>query len=32
MAVAGLGFMVEPEFVVAPHLQSGALVEVLTDH
>lgn len=32
MAVAGLGFMVEPEFVVEDFLKSGELVEVLTDH
>ena len=32
MAVAHLGFMVEPEFVVETYLQSGALVEVLSDH
>lgn len=32
MAVAGLGFMVEPEFVVEPYLESGALAKVLTDH
>lgn len=32
MAVAGLGFMVEPEFVVETYLQSGQLAEVLTDH
>jgi DNA-binding transcriptional LysR family regulator len=32
MAVAGLGFMVEPEFVSEPYLQTGELVEVLNDH
>ena len=32
MAVAGLGFMVEPEFIAEPYLQSGKLVEVLQDH
>ena len=32
MAVAGLGFMVEPEFVAETYLQSGELVEVLCDH
>lgn len=32
MAVSGLGFMVEPEFVAEPYLQTGGLVEVLTDH
>ena len=32
MAVAGLGFMVEPEFVVDTYLQSGELLEVLGDH
>ena len=32
MAVAGLGFMVEPEFVSEPFLQTGELVEVLGDH
>ena len=32
MAVAGLGFMVEPEFVAEPYLQSGELTEVLQDH
>lgn len=32
MAVAHLGFMVEPEFVVETYLQTGALVEVLKDH
>jgi len=32
MALAGLGFMVEPEFVVEDHIASGALVEVLSDH
>lgn len=32
MALAGLGFMVEPEFVVEDLLASGELVEVLSDH
>ncbi|MCZ4350898.1 LysR family transcriptional regulator [Roseovarius aestuarii] len=32
MAVAGLGFMVEPEFVAESYLQTGELVEVLQDH
>ena len=32
MAVAGLGFMVEPEFVADPYLQTGELIEVLPDH
>ncbi len=32
MAIAGLGFMVEPEFVVDQHIADGKLVEVLTDH
>lgn len=32
MAVAGLGFMVEPEFVVETYLQTGELVEMLGDH
>jgi DNA-binding transcriptional LysR family regulator len=32
MAVAGLGFMVEPEFVAEPYLQTGDLIEVLADH
>ena len=32
MAVAGLGFMVEPEFITEPYLQTGELVEVLCDH
>jgi DNA-binding transcriptional LysR family regulator len=32
MAVAGLGFMVEPEFVAETYLQTGELVEVLCDH
>ncbi|MEH6523761.1 LysR family transcriptional regulator [Sulfitobacter sp.] len=32
MAVAGLGFMVEPEFVSETYLQTGELVEVLSDH
>jgi DNA-binding transcriptional LysR family regulator len=32
MAVAGLGFMVEPEFVAEPYLQTGELIEVLPDH
>lgn len=32
MALAGLGFMVEPEFVVEDHLASGELVEVLSDY
>ena len=32
MAVAGLGFMVEPEFVAETFLQSGELIEVLSDH
>lgn len=32
MAVAGLGFMVEPEFVAEPYLATGELVEVLLDH
>lgn len=32
MAVADLGFMVEPEFVAEPYLQTGKLIEVLQDH
>ena len=32
MAVAGLGFMVEPEFVVEPYLKTGDLIKVLSDH
>ncbi len=32
MAVANLGFMVEPEFVSEPYLKTGELVEVLQDH
>lgn len=32
MAVAHLGFMVEPEFVAEPYLVTGQLVEVLQDH
>lgn len=32
MAMADLGFMVEPEFVVEDHIANGKLVEMLTDH
>jgi DNA-binding transcriptional LysR family regulator len=32
MAVADLGFMVEPEFVAEPYLRSGELIEVLQDY
>jgi len=32
MAVAGIGFMVEPEFVVEEHVARGDLEEVLRDH
>ena len=32
MAVANLGFMVEPEFVVEPYLKTGELVESLLDY
>ena len=32
MAVADLGFMVEPEFLVEPYLQTGELVEGLLDY
>ena len=32
LAVAGIGFMVEPEFIVDEHLASGELEEVLSDH
>lgn len=32
MAIAGLGFMVEPEFVVDAHLANGSLRKVLADH
>ena len=32
MAVADLGFMVEPEFVVEPYLKTGELVERLPDY
>ena len=32
MAISGLGFMVEPEFVVDAHLAQGTLREVLSDH
>ena len=32
MAVADLGFMIEPEFVVEPYLKTGELVERLPDY
>lgn len=32
LAVAGIGFMIEPEFIVDEHLASGELEEVLSNH
>lgn len=32
LATSGLGVIIEPDFIVAPELQSGALVRVLADY